>query len=667
MSLFMSGHRTKRCLTVASLLLSIIWLSACGGGGGGSSDSSNNSTTDESANDTNDSADGDSSDATNEDTTGGGESEDTDDTSGSSTNDTGTGQEQDDQTGESDESDSTTDNTGSFQGINGRALIIAARGESAPGLTDETLGSLNADSFQVNDSGDIVFQSGIRVPGVSLGDGIAYSGLWSGKLEAPKLVVKTGDAFPGFPATMRVASVQSRSAHLGSDGSVSAIFSMDGSSTANAVLSSDDTGMEAVLRSDISLEIDGNQVIYGGYKQVKHDGGTLAVEVSEGTLQSSLIARTEADFTLVAPGSRSFDTVRIESAPLQDDGCRLLLKRGSSSADLSRYFVRKDGSIIFEAEVFVESGAILNEAICPHRFRTVSNTASSLRDMTVGNGFLSIARYDNGSYKRLISEGDSVPGMSDTVFRDVSLLRTLDDGSVLVHASLKTLDSPRLESGSGSIWQFKDDQPAKLLMLNGEQFDFSATNSSYEISIRGVGQYNSVGVLRSSANDQFVYLNQANTRSNLDDDVPRWILSGVSHPGQPYSSLDALGATPLKPVIVTGSPAPDNYTDSSYWSSIYHVEALPEGGGLFSAGITDSNPAAASSGDSGVWHFDSDGQITKLMDTQETVIVEDSTEVIDTPVFDGFEVIADRGIVFVEGASTIASRLVYLPFADDDL
>ena len=147
---------------------------------------------------------------------------------------------------------------------------------------------------------------------------------------------------------------------------------------------------------------------------------------------------------------------------------------------------------------------------------------------------------------------------------------------------------------------------------------------------------------------------------NNAGDTVTWMIAGPAHPGQPYRDLDATGASPMQPVLVTGYPSPAGFPDSSFWSDVGEVSLLPGGGGVFSGTILDSDPDSGTPSTSRLWRFESNRQISQVFPGEVTITVNEIPRVINIPTA-GWVTVGDVGIVFLDSTSS-DERLIFLPF-----
>ena len=631
--------------TRISLVLSLsIVLSACGGGGsGGGSDEPS-----------------DSFDAE-ESSTGFPESENDTDTDadeavpGSNQPEGDVDEDDDSDTVEEDtEADGTPPTDGSGDDISDNTtgdfslpLIIASEGAPAPGVPGESIDRLSPSTFQVNDSGNVMFSGRLSL----LGDEL----LWGGNMASPVLLIEPGMEVPGFPANIRLEEFDPQDAHLSNDGTVAAIASLGGARSVNVVLLQSESGMSPVFQSDTPLETGSQSMSFSGYTAVRHANDAVAVLANEEFLSRSLIMTRGGQDQFIAPDANNGSAEQRLLAPLQPDGCRILVDNpGTSSFDLVNFDVRNDGAVVFNAMVFVEPGAEENVAVCPDRFRIVTNS-NFVPEQIAGNGFSSVVIYRDNNYTRIVSRGDPVPGMNNAVFTDVSFTRILDNGSILVVAELNDITVRGEERQS--YWIFSENEDPRLVFLEGETTDSDILNLQYTISVGnafGFGGFDQLDV-----NSPGTSLLVDRFENNAGDTVT-WMIAGPAHPGQPYPDLDATGASPMQPVLVTGYPSPAGFPDSSFWSDVGEVSLLPGGGGVFSGTILDSDPDSGTPSTSRLWRFDSNRQISQVFPGEVTITVNEILRVINIPTA-GWVTVGDVGIVFLDSSSS-DERLIFLPF-----
>jgi len=540
-----------------------------------------------------------------------------------------------------------------IQGGLAEGVIVAAEDGQAPGISGEAISRLR-NSVLVTDNGSVLFAG-------ALDFGNSDEVLWGGTIEEPQLLLRTGMAIEGFPPSVRLESFNDREKHLSRDGSASVLATLGGARSVNAVLRSSESGMVPVFRSDEPLSVEEQNLSFDSFRRVRHYGQNVAVVATQSFDELALMLSSNGTYHYIAPGGTFTDqrnSGRIFLAPLQSDGCRITFRSISSGTqDSANFAVRIDGSVVFEGHVRVEAGAEQNVAVCPDRARTITNSRS-VRDQTAGGSgfFETIASYRSGEYQRIVSVGDPVPGMANTVFTAVSLVRVLDDGSILVSAELNDFTVERRERMS--LWIFSESNQPRLVMLDGEMAESSVLNDVYTFSVSSpdrFGAFDGVDVLDDGSSLAVV------TFENSNGDFSTWINSGKAHPGQPYVDLESVGSSPLQPVLGTGYPAPPNeFAESAFWSSIGRAQLLTEGGGIFAASISDPAPGAEVASTAGLWRFNDNNEVSRALPSEVTFTVDEIPRTVSIPL-DRWQLVGSTGILFVDSVAN-DERIVFIPF-----
>jgi len=603
---------------------------ACGGGGG-SSTIAPPSMQDDGADQDNDSTDndvtGDDGGAMDDDSADEGTTDNTDNSGNGTgseppldTGDTGTGS-----TGNDDVTDSVAQR--------GEPFVLLAENEAAPDGDGEVLSIFNNNSLAVNRDGSFAVTGTYSLfsPG---------NILWGGSIFNPKIVLKEGDALPGFPDNVRLGSIVTPT--LSPEGEIATLVTLSGASEGQAVVRVKDSVFSVIARSDEPASFGTKRYNLVDMRNIEYVGERVGFVSGRGSNRYLWVHSGEQLKGIV--------TNDLGDALLQPDGCRILFTGSTSSTP--RFGLSADGSVIFEGTVTIENGADGNPVICPHRNKVIQ-TATNTRESLVGKGFRSIVRYNSsGVFERIVSRGDDVPGMNETFFRNVSLRQVLPDNTMVVEATLGNL-SMRDNESVASLWLFKPDGSSQLILIEGEQFDSSTGAANFVLDdIRGSIQLSPNGSVAALFTDNI-----------FRNDATSWLLAGQAHLSQPHATVDSIGSGSLSPIAFQGGPSPEGFADSTFFGPIANVVALNNGSGYFTGAILDVDDSVLSI--DAIWKYDANGDISPVLTDRQGVVIDGLPNLFSnlpnqntrTPIFP----IGNDAIVFIESSNGVRSKIIYLP------
>jgi hypothetical protein len=465
-----------------------------------------------------------------------------------------------------DESSSVSGDTSEVTKGGRKARALAARGGSVIGAPDATMDSIL--DYSVNSTGQFVIVGSYKSKGEN------FNAIWAGTVEEPKLLFSTGHHIEGTVHNERYDHTLRTS--LASDGSVAQVVKLIGSPQNEALVISSSEGQKAIIQTGDRLQGLTDEKTVGNITSISHSrAGTSFVS------NDTLWLYQEGAFTAIA----DTDT----PAPTIDNNC------GYSFADdpLVSGVVLDSGSLFFNGHVT--------------EYSSYGGCAATIRS--------AIVKYTGGSYQLVISDEQVVPGAAGSTFYFPRLFGVTDNGTLLVHSTLKT-PAEGIIYGQWSLWAFPTSGSApNLIALEGEEVQGEITKHTTISPFWENLNYNSSG--------DYALL----TWVPVEGGINYWtreqssIFSGKAHTSQPHGSIISPGPSSLENIADKATILPTPFKNSEYFSALGRPSVDSNGHILFYGELASSIDVNKVSPRS-IWQADLNGNLTEVIREGDTILVE---------------------------------------------
>ena len=343
-----------------------------------------------------------------------------------------------------------------------------------------------------------------------------------GNLSGLSVVLTEGESIPGVPRTQRVGNFEQIS--MADDGSVAALVALKGSSDEQAAVVYDTAGLRLVARTNAALTtLNTSSFELESISSVSKVGNAVLLSASVADRHNVIILDDGIGLTVLAESSRDPVLLLGDNMPaLFDANCRIVLNGISHLAD--------DGSVLYGSDF---------DFRCPHDSGLV--------------------RYRDGRHSSLVSEGESVPGVPESVFGKPDLIRIAPDGTSVVEVSVTRSSGPSVNS----LWQFNPDDMAQLLVIQGETVESPEGQqvlTDREVDFR-----------------TFDWHPNGHYALSIRADDEQYVFAGEARQSLPYTNFDSVGASSAEFVLSTLSLVPAPFPASSFFDDLSAINVISDG------------------------------------------------------------------------------------------
>lgn len=447
--------------------------------------------------------------------------------------------------------------------------LIAEIGQPAAGLPANFV-YWQLDNPAISPSGHIAFTGAADTSIRATANNI--NAVWAGLPGKLKVVIKENDAPTSFPPDIKFHSavgsniVVTQSGHL----ALNAQFKGD-------VSNENDKGLLAFVNQQAHL------VLRTGDQAPDFPAGVVIRNIQDFVFTDAgmLIQAEVASASFLGQGIWFWDysTLTRIASPLS--GCNFKSITGLS--------INQSGEGVFSALLLDDSGAICS----PSR---------------------SFFKWHSGNIQAILSEGDPVPGMIDTIFTlgFYPLRSTItDQGEIIFTVVLKDTLNSELRS---SVWVARNDGQLDLLALDGETLTANPDES--------LNNPNIFPFIESTNNGLSILVASRNT------DRRAVILFGEPRPAQPYSHLNDAGTSQLSLLAQLGDQPP-GFDDDWFIGVFTNQIAINKAGQFAFSNLIVNSMDVLKNQQVSIWRGLNHSDMELVANTGMTLFIDNSVRTLD--------------------------------------